>query len=81
MIASGSRGVSSFKENKEKHYFIEQPFRIQHLSKKISKFLVSKQVIFDVDSPRYLISITENSKIDILATKKIEIRKNIFDRV
>ena len=39
MIASGTRGASSFKESKEKLYFIEQPFKIQHLNKKISIIL------------------------------------------
>ena len=39
MIAPGTKGASSFKEGKEKHYFIEQPFKIQHLNKKISVIL------------------------------------------
>ena len=39
MIASGTRGASSIKKSKEKHYFIEQPFKIRHLSKKISIIL------------------------------------------
>ena len=39
MIGSGLRGASSFEESKERHYFIEQPFKIQNLSKKISIIL------------------------------------------
>ena len=39
MIAPGTKGASSFKESKEKHYFIEKPFKIQHLNKKISIIL------------------------------------------
>ena len=39
MIAPGTKGASSPGESKENHYFIEKPFRIQHLSKKISIIL------------------------------------------
>ena len=36
MIEAELRGSLSFEENKERHYFIEKPFRIQHFNKKIS---------------------------------------------
>ena len=39
MIESGTRGASSLEESKENYYFIEKPFRLRHLSKKISIIL------------------------------------------
>jgi DNA-binding response OmpR family regulator len=39
MIEVKKSGVSPFEQSKEKHYFIEKPFRIQHLNKKISTIL------------------------------------------
>ena len=39
MIEVGTSGVSSFEKSTEKYYFIEKPFRIQHLNKKISTIL------------------------------------------
>ena len=39
MIESETSGTSSFEQSTEKHYFIEKPFRIQHLNKKISTTL------------------------------------------
>ena len=39
MIEAETSGASSFEQSTEKHYFIEKPFRIQHLNKKISTTL------------------------------------------
>jgi DNA-binding response OmpR family regulator len=39
MIEAETSGTSSFEQSTEKHYFIEKPFRIQHLNKKISTTL------------------------------------------
>ena len=39
MIEAETSGASSFEESKEKYHFIERPFRIQHLNKKISTIL------------------------------------------
>ena len=39
MIEAETSGTSFFEQSTEKHYFIEKPFRIQHLNKKISTTL------------------------------------------
>ena len=39
MIEAETSGTSYFEQSTEKHYFIEKPFRIQHLNKKISTTL------------------------------------------
>ena len=43
MIDEETSGALSFEESKGKHYFIERPFRIQHLNKKISRYLLRYQ--------------------------------------
>ena len=83
MIASEMRRVPYFKVIKEKHYFIEQPFKIQHLSKKISiilaKISASNEMIHTIGPFMFfplkkIIVLGDKTKVE-LTEKEVDILK------
>ena len=83
MITPGTKGASSLGESKENHYFIEKPFRIQHLSKKISIILAkisnSNEMIHKIGPFMFfplkkIMMLGDKKKVD-LTEKEVDILK------
>ena len=83
MIGSGTRGASSLEESKENYYFIEKPFRLRHLSKKISiilgKISNSNELIHKIGPFMFfplekVIMLGNKTKVD-LTEKEVDILK------
>ena len=83
MIDEETSGALSFEESKGKHYFIERPFRIQHLNKKIStifaKISNSNELAYKVGPfmffpSKKVIVLDEKIKVE-LTEKEVDILK------
>jgi len=83
MIGSGTRGASSLEQSKENYYFIEKPFRLRHLSKKISiilgKISNSNELIHKIGPFMFfplekVIMLGNKTKVD-LTEKEVDILK------
>ena len=83
MITPGTKGGSSPGESKENQYFIEKPFRIQHLSKKITIILAkisnSNEMIHKIGPFMFfplkkIMMLGDKKKVD-LTEKEVDILK------
>ena len=83
MIEAETSEVSSFDESKEKHYFIEKPFRIHHFNKTISTILAKISNLNDVTHKigpfiffplKKIIMLDEKIKVE-LTGKEVDILK------
>ena len=83
MIEAETSRASLFEESKEKHHFIERPFRIHHLNKKISTILAkisnSNEVTYKVGPfiffpIKKVIMLDDKTKVE-LTEKEVDILK------
>jgi DNA-binding response OmpR family regulator len=87
MIGMEPEGISSFEKRPEKHYFIEKPFRINFLNKKISTILakisnlneVSHEIGPFIFFPQRKIITINNITIVELTEKEVDILKCLIN--